>query len=71
MEGKMTLAQVLAFLQPFEALLKPELLNLETQGQAELKTLIGNISSPDLKLLLTVLDGAVDTFAQAEINKLP
>lgn len=67
----MTLAQLLALLQPFEALLKPELLKLEAQGLAELQTVIAGVSSPDLKLLLQCLSDALDKFAQAEIAKLP
>lgn len=67
----MNLSEVLAFLAPFEALLKPELLNLEAAGQAELKALIASkVSSPDLQALLQALDGALDGFAQLEINKL-
>jgi hypothetical protein len=68
----MNLSAVLAFLAPFEGLLKPELLKLEAQGQAELKALIvSKVSSPDLQALLVALDGALDSFAQGEINKLP
>ncbi len=66
----MTLTQVFAFLAPFEVLLKPELLQLEGQGQAELKEMITKCSSPDLQALLMALDGALDSFAQLEINKL-
>jgi hypothetical protein len=66
----MTLTQILAYLQPFEALLAPEALNLEAQAIAELNTLIGGVSSPDLKALLTALSGAIDAFAKVEINKL-
>jgi hypothetical protein len=68
---KLTMAQVIAFLQPFEAMLKPELLSLETEGKAELDAIIQKVSSPDLKALLSALDGALDQFAQVEINKLP
>jgi hypothetical protein len=67
----LTMSQVLAFLQPFESMLKPELLSLETEGKKELDTIIQNVSSPDLKALLSALDGALDQFAQIEINKLP
>lgn len=63
----MNLASILAMLAP---LLKPELMQLEAQGQAELKALIANVSSPDLKLLLAALDSAIDSVAQAEIAKL-
>lgn len=67
----MNLTTILAYLAPFEALLKPELLSLEDQGQQELKKLIAsNISSPDLQALLMALDGALDAFAKLEINKL-
>jgi hypothetical protein len=67
----MNLTTVLAFLAPFESLLKPELLKLEAQGKTELDTLISTVSSPDLKLLLQVLSTAIDSFAQAEVEKLP
>ncbi len=66
----MTLAQILAFLAPLEALLKPELLKLEEGGKAELDALIANVSSPDLKALLLALSGALDAFAKLEIEKL-
>lgn len=67
----MSLQQILDFLKPFESLLKPELLKLEAAGLAELKTVIEGVQSPDLKLLFELLAGAIDQFAQAEINKLP
>lgn len=67
----MNLASILAFLAPFEVLLKPELLALEAKGQAELKALIASkVSSPDLQALFVALDGALDAFAQLEIGKL-
>lgn len=67
----MNLAQILAAIAPFASLLKPGLLSLEAQGQAELKSLIeSNVTSPDLKALLEALSGALDAFAQLEINKL-
>lgn len=66
----MTLTQILAYLQPFEALLVPEALKLEASGIAELNTLIASVTSPDLKALLTALSGAVDAFAKVEIQKL-
>lgn len=67
----MNLSSVLSFLAPFEGLLKPEVLKIEAQGQLELKTLIASkVSSPDLQALLMALDGALDSFAQLEINKL-
>lgn len=67
----MTLSDVLKYLEPFEALLKPELLSLEQQGADELKKLADGVSSPDLKLLLEALVVAVDTVVKAEIAKLP
>ncbi len=67
----MNFASILAFLAPFESLLKPELLKLEAGGKAELDALILTVSSPDLKLLLQALSTALDSFAQQEINKLP
>lgn len=68
----MNLQSILAFLAPFSPLLKPELLQLEAQGQAQLKALIASkVSSPDLQALLVALDGALDAFAQLEIGKLP
>ena len=67
----MTLAQILAFLVPLATTLEPLLLNLETSTVLpELQTLANSVSSPDLKLLLTSLAGALDAFAQAEIKKL-
>jgi hypothetical protein len=67
----MNLKAILAFLAPFEALLKPELLSLEASGQAELKALISSkVSSPDLQALLVALDGALDSFSKLEISKL-
>ena len=67
----MTLAQILAFLGPLATTLEPLLLNLETSTVLpELQTLANSVSSPDLKLLLTSLAGALDAFAQAEIKKL-
>ena len=68
----MNLTSILAFLAPFEGLLKPELLKIEASAQVELKALIASkVSSPDLQALLQALDGALDGFAQLEINKLP
>ena len=67
----LNLASILAFLTPFEAILNPLVLNLDTNTiQPELKTLIAGVTSPDLKLLLTALDTAIDGFAQAELAKL-
>lgn len=66
----MTLQQILAFLTPFEPLLKTELMQLEGQGLVELQAIIDKTSSPDLKLLLQCLASAIDTFAKAEIGKL-
>ena len=66
----MNLTAVLAFLAPFEALLEPELLQVEANGVAELNTIIAGVSSPDLKLLLQALSGALDAFSKAEIAKL-
>lgn len=68
----MNLSTILAFLAPFEGLLKPEVLKLEASAQLELKSLISSkVSSPDLQLLLQALDTALDSFAQTEIAKLP
>lgn len=67
----MNLAQILAFLAPFEPLLKSELLNLEGEGMTELNTIISNVSSPDLKELLQALASGIDSFSKLELNKLP
>lgn len=67
----MNLSQVLAFLAPLEPLFKAEALKLEVDGKAELLALVDKVSSPDLKLLLSALVGAVDLFAQQELAKLP
>lgn len=67
----MNLAQVLAFLMPFEPILKAELVSLEGQGKAELDSLVASVSSPDLKALLSALAAAVDGFAKVEIANLP
>lgn len=67
----MNLAQILAFLAPFEPLLKPELMKLESTAVAELNTVIASISSPDLKSLLQALASGIDQFSQLEISKLP
>lgn len=61
---------VMKFLAPFAAILKPELLSLEAQGKAELDKIIEGVSSPDLKLLLQSLAGALDGFAKVEIDKI-
>lgn len=67
----MSLAQIVALLSGFAVGLEPILLSLEqNQVQPELKSLIDKVSSPDLKLLLQALDGALDAFVQAEIKKL-
>lgn len=67
----MNLASILAFLAPFEGLLKPELLKVEAAAKVELDSMIASVSSPDLKLLLVALDAALDSFSQQEIAKLP
>lgn len=67
----MNLAQILAFLAPFEPLLKSELLNLEGEGMTELNSIIASVSSPDLKELLQALAGGIDSFSKLELNKLP
>ncbi len=67
----MQLADVLKFLEPLLPLLKPEVLKLEQAGQDELKALVDKVASPDLKLLLQCLDGALDAFLKAEAAKLP
>ena len=66
----MNLQSVLAFLQPFIPLLKPEILQLEQAGADELKKLIDGVSSPDLKALLMALSSGLDEFAKIEIGKL-
>lgn len=67
----MNLQQFLAFIAPLASMIEPVLLNLEqNQVHPELQKLIEGVSSPDLKLLLTCLDKALDEFAQAEIKKL-
>ncbi len=67
----MTLSQILAFLGPLAMALEPVLLGLEQNTVIpELNKIIDGVSSPDLKLLLQSLAGAIDTFAQAEIKKL-
>lgn len=67
----MSLAQIIAFLSPFESLIKSGGLALSAEGSAELSKLIGSISSPDLKLLAQSLESGLAAFVQAEINKLP
>lgn len=67
----MNLASILAFLAPFEPLLKPELLKLEGAAVGELNTIIASVSSPDLKSLLQALASGIDSFSQQEIAKLP
>ncbi len=66
----MNLASILAFLAPFEVLLKPGLLQLEDAGAAELKQIIAGVSSPDLKALFMALEGALEEFTKLEIEKL-
>jgi len=66
----MTVAEVLAYLAPLAPVLEPEILSLEGAGIAELQTVIAGVASPDLKLLLQALAGAVDSFAKAEVAKL-
>ncbi len=68
----LSVQQILAWLQPFEALIKPELLQLEAQGNDSLKSIIdAKVASPDLHDALVLLDAALDAFAKLEINKLP
>lgn len=67
----MNLATILAFLAPFEPLLKPEVLKLEAAAAAELDTIIANVSSPDLKAFLQAMASGLGSFAQTEIGKLP
>lgn len=66
----MNLEQILAFLAPFAPMLKQELLSLDAQAVAELNTIIGTVSSPDLQQLLQALASGINSFAQLEINKL-
>lgn len=66
----MSIAQILAYLAPLAPLLEPEMLALEASGVAELNALVASVSSPDLKLLLGALVGAVDNVAKAELAKL-
>ena len=67
----MNLSDIIAFLAPFQALLKPELLQIEAAAALELKQLIqSNVSSPDLQALLVAINAALDEFAKIEIGKL-
>lgn len=67
----MTLAQVLAFLVPLAPVIEPILMNFEQNtAQPEIKALIGTVTSPDLKAFFMALDGAIDAFAQVEIQKV-
>lgn len=66
----MSIQSILAFLAPFEGLLKPEAMKLEAQGKAELDALIAGVASPELKMLLQAVSGGLDAIAQYEIAKL-
>lgn len=66
----MDLQAVLAKLAAFAPLIEQGLMALEPQAVAELNALIANISSPDLKALLSAMVGAIDAFAKVEIQKL-
>ena len=69
--GYMNLTQILDFLKGLGPVLEPILLNAEQNNlQPELKKLIDQVQSPDLKALLVALDGALDAFLQSEIKKL-
>lgn len=68
----LSVQDLLAFLKPLEAVLKPELSSLEAQGNDSLKSIIdAKVASPDLHEALVLLDGALDAFAKIEIAKLP
>lgn len=68
----MSLQDVLKFLAPFEALIKPELLSLEAQGYDSVHKIVdAKVASPDLHAALELLVAALDAFAKLEINKLP
>lgn len=68
----MSIQDVLKFLAPFEALIKPELLSLEAQGFDSLRKLIdAKVASPDLHDALVLFEQALEAFAKLEINKLP
>jgi hypothetical protein len=66
----MSLAAMLAALGPFAAALEPLLASVEGEAMTELNGIIAKVSSPDLKLLLQALSGAVNSFATAEIAKI-
>ena len=66
----MSLATMLAALGPFAAALEPLLASVEGEAMTELNGIIAKVSSPDLKLLLQALSGAVNSFATAEIAKI-
>lgn len=66
----MNLSQILAQLQAFAPLIEQGLMSLEPQAIAELNGLVANVSSPDLKALLSAIIGAIDAFAKVEIQKL-
>ena len=61
---------MLAALGPFAAALEPLLASVEGEAMTELNGIIAKVSSPDLKLLLQALSGAVNSFATAEIAKI-
>lgn len=68
----MSIQDLLKFLGPLEALLKPELLQLEAQGFDSVhKVVDAKVASPDLHAALELLVAAFDAFAKLEINKLP
>ncbi len=67
----MSLVQILGFLSGLAPVIEPVLLNIENGTiQPEIKALIAQVSSPDLKALLTGLDEALDAFIKTDIQKL-
>lgn len=67
----MTAAQLLAFLGPLLPTIEAALVNLDTNDlQPELQKLIGGVTNPILKMILTDLDLAIDGFVKAEIAKI-
>lgn len=64
-------AAIIAFLNPFVPLLKPELLQVEDGLQSQIKAAIPTlVGSPDLQAFLVAVDSGIDAFVKVEINKL-
>jgi hypothetical protein len=67
----MNMASLLAFLTPFLPAIESALVGLETNDiQPELQSLIGQVTNPVLKSILTDLDTAIDAFIKTEISKI-